>query len=1122
MAMPDRGRPDDECLAPRHGWAAADGSARYDTTVMPAGAHMRAILARLGGDFPVVGSRRGLATDVEHTLAPPAGLRSALIPRILVGLRGLHPAECTTDRELPADIATTAALDGCTRAPTMRLPLLALLTALLPVGALAATLTPATIPLFVRNPYLSTWLQNARSEPWTRWPIFWTGQEMGFAVLFRVGGNVYPLLGRPQDSLGGEDDGYSVRYPVWRGVDYDASKTWLKYWIGGEGGGGAGSGTGVEVTLTFTSPVTVNDTMRQSIPAGYLAVDVAGDIDCEVYVDVNGLWVTGDRGSHIKWSMSEHGNLRSWKVTRSREEHFTEKWDRAEWGSLFFTAPKDTRYESNVSGRLRRRFAQGASLRNTSDNRFRNVMDAEPVFAFAHAFRLTHNSTSTGSALFTLAHIQDEVAQFASARGLTAMRPLWRGYFDDHHDVLHFHFYDYQHASAEADKFSAQLIDHASRAMSGPAAHTYTDILLLSARQVLGGTSFSGTPSRPLLFLKEISSDGNMQTIDVIFPAFPFFLYVNPAWLRYLLEPLLEHQSAGLYPNAYSMHDLGSSFPNATGHPDGRDEYMPVEECGNMLIMGAAVVGSIIEENGGGEAARQMAREWLEGGWGDGGPPRGRYALWKQWTGYLIEFGLLPATQLSTDDFAGRLANQTNLALKGILGIKAMAELAGVVGNDKDEKHFSDVADEYIKTWHSLALTRDKTHTKLAYHWQGSWGTLYNLYADSLLCYRRGLTSPLTQYSTLRRPASPRAKEQDPLGGGSSSGFVPEDIYSKQSKWYMTVEQKYGLPLDSRHLYTKSDWEFFAAAVSARKTREMIITDVGRWVNETSTDRPFTDLYDTEGDGGFPGITFMARPVVGGHFAVLALERACGGRGLRGLEYPGDVWGLRGGAEEGGQMRGARSPLFAKRIAKLLIEVGDRTRAPRNVRRRRVRSQIEGPSVVGNLHRKLNSATGTPHHDPERIILPFFKFRECAVSGLRESNGSIGVGAGPPGYRTITQPDAGPVVRIPEGKVANPIRFVTAVPLGCLRFQRSAGKVAPESSSYIATSTPFKPQVRSGIDESGATTASAPNGFKNAFPDAGSQGCLTRYGELLVRLTYTFPVESTTFNVKKPGPPPFA
>lgn len=191
----------------------------------------------------------------------------------------------------------------------------------------------------------------------------------------------------------------------------------------------------------------------------------------------------------------------------------------------------------------------------------------------------------------------------------------------------------------------------------------------------------------------------------------------------------------------------------------------------------------------------------------------------------------------------------------------------------------------------------------MAYHWQGSWGTLYNLYADSLLCYRKGLESPLAQFSTLKKSSSTRkGRFQRPLDGSgdggddnSSGGFVPEDIYTRQSNWYNLVEQKYGLPLDSRHLYTKSDWEFFAAAISARKTRERIILSVGRWVNETSTDRPFTDLYDTEGSGGFPGIWFMARPVVGGHFAVLALERACAGRGLQGLEYGDDVWGMGSG-----------------------------------------------------------------------------------------------------------------------------------------------------------------------------------------------------------------------------------
>lgn len=51
-------------------------------------------------------------------------------------------------------------------------------------------------------------------------------------------------------------------------------------------------------------------------------------------------------------------------------------------------------------------------------------------------------------------------------------------------------------------------------------------------------------------------------------------------------------------------------------------------------------------------------------------------------------------------------------------------------------------------------------------------------------------------------------------------------------------------------------------------------------------DNPFTDLYDTENTGGYPdGIGFRARPVVGGHFAFLALERACGGQAAQALSF---------------------------------------------------------------------------------------------------------------------------------------------------------------------------------------------------------------------------------------------
>ena len=77
--------------------------------------------------------------------------------------------------------------------------------------------------------------------------------------------------------------------------------------------------------------------------------------------------------------------------------------------------------------------------------------------------------------------------------------------------------------------------------------------------------------------LVEISSNGNTNTVDVIFPMWPLLMYLNPALGKYILLPALKYQATGQYPNKYSVHDMGAHFPKAIGHNDGRDEAMPVE-----------------------------------------------------------------------------------------------------------------------------------------------------------------------------------------------------------------------------------------------------------------------------------------------------------------------------------------------------------------------------------------------------------------------------------------------------------------------------------------------------------------------------------------------------------------
>lgn len=281
-----------------------------------------------------------------------------------------------------------------------------------------------------------------------------------------------------------------------------------------------------------------------------------------------------------------------------------------------------------------------------------------------------------------------------------------------------------------------------------------------------------------------------------------------------------------------------------------------------------------LDDAWGGTNSAHQAKKWLSRS----------YRLWDQWSGYLVEYSLYPANQLCTDDFAGWLPLMTNLALKGIVGLKAMSELAEVVGEKEDAKYYRDISETYIKEWEVQGMSRDGERAKLSYDWYGSWTTLYSLYADALLCFHPSLDS------TSSGIGMAGVNSQEPLlssaGKSKNKGnFIPDHIYSAQSRWYENVMQKYGLPLDSRHLYTKSDWEFQAAAVASKKTRSQILDRVAMWLNETSTDRPFTDLYKTEEDGGFPGPNFFARPVVGSHFAFLTLERACQGKGGAAFAY---------------------------------------------------------------------------------------------------------------------------------------------------------------------------------------------------------------------------------------------
>ena len=64
----------------------------------------------------------------------------------------------------------------------------------------------------------------------------------------------------------------------------------------------------------------------------------------------------------------------------------------------------------------------------------------------------------------------------------------------------------------------------------------------------------------PWAFLKEISSDGNVNTVDIIYQSWPIFISLNPEYIKLLFDPIISYLNTGQWPEPYVIHDIGSSM----------------------------------------------------------------------------------------------------------------------------------------------------------------------------------------------------------------------------------------------------------------------------------------------------------------------------------------------------------------------------------------------------------------------------------------------------------------------------------------------------------------------------------------------------------------------------------
>lgn len=68
-------------------------------------------------------------------------------------------------------------------------------------------------------------------------------------------------------------------------------------------------------------------------------------------------------------------------------------------------------------------------------------------------------------------------------------------------------------------------------------------------------------------------------------------------------------------------------------------------------------------------------------------------------------------------------SNQTNLAIKGIIALQAMSEVATRAGYEDESSNYSTLAKEYLEFWTDHGVNAEAGHSMLQYDNKDSYGT---------------------------------------------------------------------------------------------------------------------------------------------------------------------------------------------------------------------------------------------------------------------------------------------------------------------------------------------------------------------------------------------------------------
>lgn len=608
-----------------------------------------------------------------------------------------------------------------------------------------------SIPLITVDPYFSVWTHDRLND---RFPTHWTGASNAMLGTVTVDGVRYRFLGRSDDAALEQVS-----------LDMDMFTTTAVF-----------RGAGIELTARFSTPILVTELYYASRPVSYLKLAVTS-------LDGNAHDVTAHVACSEELVLNAAGEGRAWseeaavvdatciRMGKGNQKVLWRSGDliRIDWGYLYLAVNGDGTVGNEVFADRYAVWAQ-APVQN------------EALFAFAY------------DDIDSIEYFKKPLKAYWKKDGATIT------------DVIAEAFADYEEITARCRAFGETVVANALE----KGGEEYAELLTLAYRQVMAAHKLVLDEEGKVLYIsKECNSNGCAATVDVTYPSAPMYLLYNPELLKGMLRPVFRYARTDEWQYDFAPHDVGQ-YPLVNGQVYGGNklEYqMPVEECGNMIVLCAALAEV--------ENDVTFAKENMD--------------LLEVWYRYLVKYGDDPENQLCTDDFAGHLAHNCNLSLKAIMGIAGYARILSRLGRDAEAAEAMAIAKEYVASFLRRAENADGSY-RLAYDRPDTFSLKYNAIWDKVW----GL------------------------------GLLPDAFFEAEIARYRREMQPYGVPLDSRENYTKSDWTIWAASLTGKK-EDLEFFAHHLWLayhtmrtREAMTDWYFTDTSEMR--------SFRHRTVQGGLF----------------------------------------------------------------------------------------------------------------------------------------------------------------------------------------------------------------------------------------------------------------